>query len=633
MRRIKNFIKENMKKAILYLILDAIYMFFSILAAIGMWFDGSIPGSFRMGIPDTVWVWYLVMAVFATVICWVIYGLFRFYNNLWEYAAVEDVFKVIIANTVIFVILYFFDYFVLSKKEFLILPKRMVVTAAIINIFLCIATRFGGRVFKRFFIYLGHIMSRKAGYRRVMIIGAGNSGNDVIKRIIKNEPRYEDRIPVIVVDDDKEKNNTNINGVRVVYGTKGIPKLAKIYNIDEIIIAIPTATNIQLRRIIDQCTKTECALKKIQPISDISNGINNSIMDINIADLLSRDEINIDVRSISGYLKHKIVLVTGGGGSIGSELCRQIARFSPKKLIIFDIYENSAFEIFNELKEKYKNTEFVIKIGSIRDRECVENVFRTFSPAAVFHAAAHKHVSLMENCPEEAVKNNVFGTLNVAELADKYNVERFVLLSTDKAVNPTNVMGATKRVTELLIQSMAKVSKTKFMAVRFGNVLGSNGSVIPIFQRQIENGGPVTVTHPEVVRFFMTIPEAARLVLQAGGIGQSGRIFVLDMGEPVKINDLAKNLIRLSGYIPGKDIDIIYIGLRPGEKLYEELIMEDEKNDLSVTYHDKIFIAKPIEFDNEVFKKQLEKLYFVSHHRPSELYDVLHEILPNFKHK
>ncbi len=631
MRKIENFFGGNIGKSILYIVLDAICVDFSILVGIGMWFDGSIPGGIKILIPETVWIWYLIMAIIAPIVCVFFYITFKFYKNLWEYAAAEDVFKVVIANTFIFLTLYFIDLFFIEKKELLILPKRMIVASAIINILLCIVIRFGGRIIKRFFTYIGHLISRKAGCKRVMIIGAGNSGNEVIKKIIKSEPRYEDRIPVIVVDDDKEKNNTNINGVRVVYGTKSIPKLARVYNIDEIIIAIPTATNIQLRKIIDLCTKTECALKKIQPLSDISNNSNsNSIMDINIVDLLSRDEINIDVKSISGYLKHKVVLVTGGGGSIGSELCRQISKFSPKKLIIFDVYENSAFEIFNELKNKYSNIEFIIKIGSIRDKKCLENLFETFHPAVIFHAAAHKHVTLMENCPAEAIKNNVFGTMNTAELADKFNVDRFVLLSTDKAVNPTNVMGATKRITELLIQSLFANSKTKFMAVRFGNVLGSNGSVIPIFQRQIEEGGPVTVTDPNVVRYFMTIPEAARLVLQAGGIGQNGRIFVLDMGEPVKINDLAKNLIRLSGYVLGKDIDIIYIGLRPGEKLYEELIMDDEKDNLSVTYHDKIFIAKPIEIDNEIFKNQLERLHLAAYENTSEIYKILHEILPNF---
>ncbi len=632
MSKIEKIIGANIGRALIYIILDAICIDFSILVGIGMWFDGTLPGASKMGIPPTVWSWYFIIVVIAPVVCWFFYAVFKFYNSLWEYAAIEDFFRIVIANTLIFLSIFCLDYFIIAEDGFFALPKRIIVTACFFNIVLMALTRFGGRMVKRISNYIGHILSRKAGCKRVMIIGAGKSGNEVIKKISNNEPQYEDRIPVIVVDDDKEKNNSNINGVRVVYGTNSIARLARMYDIDEIIIAIPTATNIQLRRIIDHCTKTECALKKIQPISDISDGvINNSIMDINIADLLSRDEINIDVKSISGYLKHKTVLVTGGGGSIGSELCRQISKFSPSRLVIFDIYENSAFELFNELTKQHPNTEFIVKIGSVRDEICLEKLFKEFQPAAVFHAAAHKHVCLMENCPEEAVKNNVFGTLNVAKLADKYNVERFVLLSTDKAVNPTNVMGATKRITELIIQDMASKSKTKFMAVRFGNVLGSNGSVIPIFQKQIENGGPVTVTDPNVVRFFMTIPEAARLVLQAGGIGESGRIFVLDMGEPVKINDLAKNLIRLSGYIPNKDIDIVYTGLRAGEKLYEELIMDDEKDDLTVTYHNKIFITKPVEINYQEFEEQLKDLYNAAFERPSEVYQILHQIVPNFK--
>lgn len=632
MSELRKFVHEKTNRALLYIVLDAIYIDFSILAGIGLWFDGSIPGGMGVAVPNSAWIWYLCMAVIAPFVCWIVYGIFKFYSNLWEYAAAEDALKMVIANTFIFLILFAVNSFFLKKFELLILPKRMLFTSALINIFLCVFSRFGGRILKRTFNFIGHVVSRKAGYKRVMIVGAGNSGNDVIKHIMKNEKMFENRTPVLVVDDDLEKNNTNINGIRVVCSTDNIPKLAREYNIDEIIIAIPTADNAQLKRIIGKCTLTECSLKMVPPLSDISDGFKNALRDINILDLLSRDEINIDIASISGYLKGKTVLVTGGGGSIGSELCRQIAKFSPKSLIIFDIYENSAFELANELRERYFNkTEFIVRIGSVRDIKRMESIFDEFRPVTVFHAAAHKHVSLMEECPAEAVKNNIFGTMNVAECADRFGTERFVLLSTDKAVNPTNVMGATKRVTELIIQKMAAVSKTKFMAVRFGNVLGSNGSVIPIFQRQIRLGGPVTVTDPEVSRYFMTIPEAARLVLQAGGMGRSGRIFVLDMGEPVKINDLAKNLIRLSGYVPGKDIDIVYVGLRQGEKLYEELIMDDEKENMSVTYHNKIFITKPVHIDYELFDKQLEELFYASVNKPDRVLELLHDILPNFK--
>ena len=464
-----------------------------------------------------------------------------------------------------------------------------------------------------------------------MIVGAGYAGYGVVRSILNNESGYQDRTPIIIVDDDINKHNTNINGIRIVKGIDEIPELTELYEIEEIIVAIPSANNIELKRILENCNKTNCTLKMIPPMSDVSDGVKRHLRDVKITDLLFRDEVNIDVKNIAGYLNGRNVLVTGGGGSIGSELCRQIAKFSPAKLIIFDIYENNAYELMHELKNKYEDSlDISIRIGSIRDIERLEAVFEEFSPKVVFHAAAHKHVSLMQQCPGEAVKNNVFGTLNVAKCADKYNADRFVLLSTDKAVNPTNVMGATKRVTELIIQHMAQISKTKFMAVRFGNVLGSNGSVIPLFQKQIEAGGPVTVTHPEVVRYFMTIPEASKLVLQAGGIGKSGKIFVLDMGEPVKINDLAKNLIKLSGYVPGRDINIKYIGLKPGEKLYEELIMADEKEEMKVTYHNKIFVTKPIDIDPNIFENQLERLYKAALHSPDDVYDILKEIVPNY---
>ena len=456
---------------------------------------------------------------------------------------------------------------------------------------------------------MGNIISKKTGTKRVLVVGAGDAGYNVVKSIANSGKGYENKTAIIVVDDDFRKNNSNIMGVRVTYNCDSIPRLAKEYEIDEIIIAIPSANSVQTNRIIKKCTETNCALKMIPAISDISDGEYNSLRDLNITDLLFRDEVQIDVESIAKYITDKTVLVTGGGGSIGSELCRQIAKFNPKLLVIFDIYENNAYELFSELKNKYGDKlNAIVRVGTIRDIKCVENVFKEYKPQVVFHAAAHKHVPLMEIVPAEAVKNNVFGTYNVARCADKYGCDRFVLLSTDKAVNPTNVMGATKRITELIIQEFANKSKTKFVAVRFGNVLGSNGSVIPLFQRQIKEGGPVTVTHKDITRFFMTIPEASRLVLQAAALGESGRIFVLNMGEQVKIDELARNLIKLSGYIPDKDIQIVYTGLRAGEKLYEELIMDEEKDQMQLVYHDKIFVTKPIEMDYENFEHNLQEL-------------------------
>ncbi len=626
--------REQRRKMYLYALLDIVLINLSIVIAICLWYGGTIPGlpgGEGMLIPFKVWQWYKYTFMFVTPVCLLVYGIFRFYSNLWKYATIDDIYKIIIADTVIFVAVYGFYYFVLRNViEGYMLPKRMLLVAWIADIVFFVFSRSGYRLLKRTFINIEHSFSKKGGLRRVMIIGAGYAGYNVVRSIINDEKGYEDRIAVIVVDDDHSKNNTNIMGVRVTYDAANIPRLAQEYEIEEIIIAIPSATNVQVKRIMDFCSQTDCTLKMIPPLSDISDGGYQMLRDVNITDLLFRDEVRIDVRSISEYLKDKIVLVTGGGGSIGSELCRQIVKFEPKRLIIFDVYENNAYELYSELKNKYKDVDMLVRIGSVRDMDCVERVFEEYKPDVVFHAAAHKHVPLMEYVPAEAVKNNVFGTLNVAKCADKYRCDRFVLLSTDKAVNPTNVMGATKRITELIIQELAENSDTKFMAVRFGNVLGSNGSVIPLFKKQIRSGGPVTVTHKDITRFFMTIPEACRLVLQAAGLGKSGRIFVLDMGDPVKIDELARNLIRLSGFVPDRDIKIEYTGLRPGEKLYEELIMDEEKDSMQVVYDNKIFVTKPVEMDYEEFNKLLDKLYDACFNAPEEVRDIIKEIVPNF---
>lgn len=630
---ISKMIPEKYKGQFRYLVLDIIIINFALLASVGLWYDGSIPGGIRSIVPEQVWDWFAYAAIIAPIVKISVFSIFKFYSKLWKYSASDELIKVIIVETIVFVLIFAVDYFFLRSIGLVIIPKRLFTVAWALDLVLFVFSRFAYRLIKRSSIYLGHILSRKTRNKRVMIIGAGYAGFSVIRSIKNNERGFEDRLPIIIVDDDEKKHNTNIHGVRVIKGVDDVLLLSELYEIEEIIIAIPTASNIQLKRILDNCNQTNCALKMIPPISDVSDGMKNNLRDVKISDLLFRDEVNIDVNSISGYLKNNNILVTGGGGSIGSELCRQIAGFSPSKLVIFDIYENNAYELMNELKRKYPELNIIIRIGSVRDLERVEAVFEEFKPSVIFHAAAHKHVSLMQESPGEAVKNNVFGTMNVAKCADKFGAERFVLLSTDKAVNPTNIMGATKRVTELIIQQIAAVSKTKYMAVRFGNVLGSNGSVIPLFQKQIEQGGPVTVTHPEVTRYFMTIPEASKLVLQAAGIGKSGKIFVLDMGEPVKINDLARNLIKLSGYAPDKDIKIEYVGLRPGEKLYEELILNEEKEELKVTYHNKIFVAKPTEIDDEKFNSQLASLYDAAVNNPQKVYEILSEILPNYKNQ
>ncbi len=626
---------SRIKGIALYVVLDAVIVNIALLSALTLWYGGSIPGGGYITFNGSVWRWYFCAAPFATVFTLIIYALFGFYRKIWQYADIEELIKIFISQIIIFTAVILFDVFFISRLGFIDLPKRMIAVALVINIVLFVFSRSGYRFFKRMYIHLENRFIKKVGMKRVMIIGAGYGGYNVVRSILQYAKGYENRMAVIIVDDDVTKNNTTIHGVRVTHNIDNVPRLAEEYEIDEIIIAIPSADNIQLKRIMDNCTKTSCALKLIPPMSDVpENGsFHRVLQEVKITDLLFREEIEINVEDVSGYLKGRTVLVTGGGGSIGSELCRQISKFSPEKLIIFDVYENNAYELYNELSDKYGSAiNIIVIVGTVCDKTIVKRVFETYKPQVVFHAAAHKHVPLMQTVPKEAVKNNVFGTLNIAEAADKYGVERFVLLSTDKAVNPTNVMGATKRITEMIIQQMAQMSRTKFMAVRFGNVLGSNGSVIPIFKKQIAEGGPVRVTHKDITRFFMTIPEASRLVLQAGGMGRSGSIFVLNMGEQVKINDLAVNLIKLSGYKPYEDIDIIYTGLRPGEKLYEELIMDEEKDSMQKTYHKKILVAKPMDIDSERFSTLLKKLY-KSCGDNSDTIAVIKEIVPNFDNK
>ncbi len=634
MSKLNFFGTERFGKTILYMLVDACIVDLSLIIALSLWYDGTIPGNkstIYLGIPPEAWDIFQLMAIISPIICIIVYTVFRIYNNLWKYASIDEIFKIFIATIVAFFIIYSIDYFILNDINTMYLTRRMFFTAWILEFILFTFTRFGYRAIKRSFIFIGHMMSSKSGCRRVMVVGAGFSGYGVIRGMLNSKIR--DRIPIIVVDSDLSKNNTHILGIRVISGIDKIQELSAKYQIDDIIIAKTQASDEELQEIIKQCTLTECNIKIMPPISDISDekNITSKVRDLNITDLLFREEVTLDTKNIKEYLSNRTILVTGGGGSIGSELCRQISKFEPQLLIIFDIYENNAYMLMNELKARYKDKiNVIIRIGSVRDIGRLEEVFDEFKPNVIFHAAAHKHVPLMEDSPAEAVKNNVFGAYNVVKCASKFKAERFVILSTDKAVNPTNVMGATKRITEIIIQNMARKSDTKFMAVRFGNVLGSNGSIIPLFQQQIASGGPVTVTHPDIERYFMTIPEAAQLVLQAASLGKTGRVFVLDMGSPVKIAELAKNIIKLSGFRPNKDIEIKYTGLRPGEKLYEELILDEEKDQMQITCHKKIFMTKPIDLDYNKFEKLLEELRIAatSHHEKIE--ECLQKLVPTY---
>ncbi|WP_294168563.1 nucleoside-diphosphate sugar epimerase/dehydratase [uncultured Clostridium sp.] len=569
---------------------------------------------------------YEKIAIVFIAIYLISFYFFKLYESIWNYASIDEFLLVIgacITGNVISTILA-----VLFRMDF---SYAVSILSGILVILFIVGFRVSFRIYSRLTNILD-VKSNVSDLKRTLIIGAGEAAILVIKEMKNNKnSKYN---PIALIDDDKYKVGKSILGIKIEGTRKDIIKVCKEKEIETIIIAAPSMNEEDKKEILDKCKKTECKIQMVPSIYSVIDGkvSLNQIKDVEIEDLLGRKPIELEMQGISNYIKNKTVLVTGGGGSIGSELCRQISKFNPKRLIIFDIYENNAYDIQNELRHKSPNLNLLVLIGSVRDKKRLEQVFDKYKPDIVFHAAAHKHVPLMEDSPMEAIKNNVFGTLNVVECADKYNSERFVLISTDKAVNPTNVMGATKRICEMIIQSYDKVSHTKFVAVRFGNVLGSNGSVIPLFKKQIAQGGPVTVTHKNIIRYFMTIPEATQLVLQAGAFAKGGEIFVLDMGEPVKIYDLAYDLIRLSGYEPNKDIKIKVTGLRPGEKLYEELLMSEEG--LTNTSHKKIFIGKPIFSDLNILRKKIEDLKeIIDKDNKKELIPKIEEIVPTYRQK
>ena len=551
----------------------------------------------------------------------VIFALFNLYNSLWEFAGAEEFVRLVVASAAVSAAVWCG-----MKLLNIHIPRSF---PMLFFLFLSVAVfcvRFSYRALRHFRHGAGG-----AGRRRTMVIGAGAAGFVTIRELNSSE-RSENNV-VCVIDDDVQKHGKYIKGVKIVGGRDKIPEMAEKFRVEDVIFAIPTATNIQRKEIFDICSGTKCNLKTIPGLYQLASGeaTVSQIRKIEIEDLLGREPVKIDMKGIESDLLGSTVLVTGGGGSIGSELCRQIARYAIGRLIIFDIYENNAYEIQQELLRDFPELEKSMKvlIGSVRDEKRVDWVFETYHPDFVFHAAAHKHVPLMEESPCEAVKNNIFGTLNVARAAAKYGAKRFLLISTDKAVNPTSVMGASKRVCEMIIQCMnRRCEKTDFVAVRFGNVLGSNGSVIPLFKKQIEKGGPVTVTHPDIIRYFMTIPEAVSLILQAGVYAKGGEIFVLDMGEPVKIDHLARRMIRLSGYEPDVDIKVEYTGLRPGEKLYEELLMSEEG--MHKTPNRLIFIGNPIDFNEENFIEELEELRAAEYESFDKIREKLREVVPTY---
>ncbi len=600
---------------ILLVILDALSMVLAGYAALVLRFridGGQIPPVYAESVKSVM--------LFNIIFSIIVFAFLRLYSSLWRYAGLTELINILLGTGISVV----FSLVACSLSYRPMFRSYYIFYGVVLAICLVI-TRFGYRFY--WSVYRGRLHG--AHMRRTMIVGAGEAGNTVMRELASSD-KLDAKI-CCLIDDDERKHGTYIRGVKVVGGRDRIQDSVRRYQINEIIIAMPNAPKKNIREIVEICQQTDCDLKILPGIYQLVNGEVSieSIRKVQIEDLLGREPVKTDLHEIMTYVRDRTVLVTGGGGSIGSELCRQIAGYQPKRLIILDIYENNAYDIQQELKKSYPNLDLVVLIGSVRNTHRMESIFEKYRPEIVYHAAAHKHVPLMEDSPNEAIKNNVFGTYKTAAAADKYGAKRFVLISTDKAVNPTNIMGASKRMCEMVIQMFARHSKTIFTAVRFGNVLGSNGSVIPLFKKQIEEGGPVTVTHPDIIRYFMTIPEAVSLVLQAGVLAKGGEIFVLDMGEPVKIVDLAENLIRLSGLKVGEDIKIEFTGLRPGEKLYEELLMAEEG--LQKTGNHRIFIGKPIEFDESVFRTQLDKLRMFCDNDADDIKEEVKKIIATYR--
>ncbi len=575
-----------------------------------------------MEIPQDFWYGAIDMFLPNVLILLLFFTIFRLYNSVWRYASDAEM-----INNGIAVILCT----LMQQIIFWIYNMDMPASYSLFYGFFLMIFTCGARFSYRFLraiqnTRLGTRFSRKTV--NCMVVGGGAAGNSIIKEIQTSS--YLSMNVCCVIDDNVNCHGKYLRGVPIVGGREEIAKCVEHYGIDEIIIAIPSANRETIKPILEICKETGCHMQILPGMYQIIKGeVNVShLREVQIEDLLGRETIAVNVDEIIGYVQHKVVLVTGGGGSIGSELCRQIAQHQPKQLIILDIYENNVYEIQNELSSKFPNLDLVVLIASVRNTLRIEEIFKQYRPQIVYHAAAHKHVPLMEDSPNEAIKNNVFGTLKTAMAADKAGVKKFVLISTDKAVNPTNIMGASKRICEMIVQNLNRKSKTEYVAVRFGNVLGSNGSVVPLFKKQIEKGGPVTVTHPDIIRYFMTIPEAVSLVLQAGAYAKGGEIFVLDMGEPMKVLDLAKNMIKLSGYKVDEEIKIVFTGLRPGEKMYEELLLKEEG--LKETANKMIYIGKPLEFDEQIFEEQLKNLESASLEEADNIRELVKEIVPTY---